>query len=148
MFCQHCNKETEEGRFCTNCGKELATDESAATKNPNIEETTESTEGSSQVQSNEFVDQMKEAGSDFGQFFMALIKKPSEARNVNANQLVSSVIMMAIFSLVISISYYYALKSNALGFFMEISFFNHLVVPFAIFFILFIIIASITFIGI
>src|SRR5690625_256710 len=124
MNCEHCNQETEEGRFCTNCGNELLTDETAATHNPSVEESVlETTTTSNQTQqTNDFSEQLKKISSEFSEFFLQLVKKPSEASHANANQLVSSLIMMGLFSLFISFSYYLAIKSDVLGFFLDVSF--------------------------
>src|SRR5690625_1050713 len=106
MYCQHCNQETEEGKFCTNCGKELFTDESAAAESSIIEavEEEEPTNNEAKQRVNDFADQFKRISSEFGQFFLNLVKKPSNANKVNSNQLLSSLIMMGIFSLLISLS--------------------------------------------
>lgn len=154
MFCQHCQQETEVGKFCTNCGKELQSSESAATVNAVEEETTSqttevtNTEKVVQQQSNDFVDQLKKISTKFGDFFLKYVKKPSEAKNTTANDLVSSLVMMGLFALLIALTYYITLRSNAFGMFLDVSFLNHFILPFIIYFALFVVIASITFVAI
>ena len=57
MICQNCKQETEEGKFCTNCGAELIVDDRAATLEANAEETVESetTEQTAPVQAEQAV---------------------------------------------------------------------------------------------
>lgn len=116
MICQKCQKETEEGKFCTNCGAALNIEEAAATTEPvpesnqtppvappvtEQENVAVSTEASTQSsnQSNEFVDKAKETVTDFGDFFLDLLKTPSNAKNINKKALIPSIITIVLFSL-------------------------------------------------
>lgn len=155
MFCQHCQQETEVGKFCTNCGKELQTSESAATVNTVVEESTSETtkpanteEVVQQQPSNDFAEQVKKISSNFGDFFLKLVKKPSDAKNVSANDFVSSLVMMGLFSILIALTFYLSIKSNEITMFFEASFVNHFILPLIIYFALFVGVASITFVAI
>lgn len=158
MFCQHCNQKTESGRFCTNCGKELVANESAATSNPITEENISEASGSASPettqQSNEFTDQIKDVSSNFGKFFMTLMKKPSEAKNVNSTHLYSSIILMVVFSLLIALNTYisestqqswYDFGSDWFSTNTSISFVDYFLIPLVKYVILFGILATLTF---
>src|SRR5690625_2844985 len=111
MICQNCKQETEEVKFCTNCGAELVVDDSAATVEASPEQAVESEtpETTAPVQAeqtgqetNEYAEKLKGISSDFGQFFITLVKKPTEAKNADQNALISSIIVMVIFSILVA----------------------------------------------
>lgn len=115
MFCQNCKQESEAGKFCTNCGATLAQVEETAATEQNVDSAstiesspTPSANTAEQTgEPNEFVEKMKDASSHFGEFFLTLVKKPSEAKTINKNHLVSAIITIVIFSLVIALNSYY-----------------------------------------
>src|SRR5699024_9668445 len=134
MICQNCKQETEEGKFCTNCGAELVVDHSAAdhsaatveaSTEPAVEsDTTETVETTAPVQAeqtvqetNEYAEKLKGIGSDFGQFFITLVKKPTEARNADQNALISSIIVMAIFSILVALERYITISNYSSDYF-------------------------------
>jgi|SRR5690625_573019 len=151
MICQKCNQETEEGKFCTNCGAELIVDDSAATVESSAEPTVES-ETTAPVQSeqteqetNEYAEKLKGISSDFGQFFITLIKKPTEAKSADQNALVSSIIVMAIFSILVALERYISVSNYSSDYFGSASFTDDFLIPLLKYIILFALIPVITF---
>lgn len=171
MQCPNCGQHTEEGIYCTSCGSRLTGDSThehpAQSDEPGtLEETTEaasqtddstindtppvqqSSHGEQSTQPpNETVERLKTTGSDFGRFFMTLVKGPSETKKANGSDMSSGIIMFILFSLVIALSYHLALSSMPMGFFSEVSFFDSFILPFLLFLILYFAIAGITFAG-
>lgn len=153
MLCQNCNQETEEGKFCTNCGAELLVNDSAATVEATTEpvveaepaETTDPVQ-SEQVQqeSNEYAEKLKGISADFGQFFMTLVKKPSEAKNADQTALTSSIIVVAIFSILVALNGYISV-SNYSDLYGSASFADDFLIPLLKYIILFALIPVITF---
>src|SRR5699024_6788904 len=120
MLCQNCKTETEEGKFCANCGVELIVDDSAATvesANHSVvepgspEPTTPIQSEQTQNETNEYAVKLKGISSDFGQFFMTLVKKPSEAKNVDQKVLTSSIIVMLLFSILVALNDYISISN-------------------------------------
>lgn len=118
MFCQSCQQESEAGKFCTNCGAALGSEESAVTLEQETDSTVQpeasapiATEQAQAEEPNEFVEQIKDASSNFGDFFLTLVKKPSEAQGFNKVHMVSAIITIAIFSLIISLDSYLVSQS-------------------------------------
>ncbi len=108
MQCPNCNQQTEEGKFCTNCGASLSnetTTQDAAT----VDTATQAPQ--TEQQTSDIVEQVKAAGSNFGHFFMTLVKKPSAAVKANGNDVVSGIISVVIFALLLGIGYYILLKN-------------------------------------
>lgn len=154
MICQNCKQETEEGKFCTNCGAELAVDHSAATVEATTEPTveTETSETTAPVQAeqagqetNEYAEKLKGISADFGQFFITLLKKPTEARNADQNALVSSIIVMAIFSILVALERYITVSNYSSDYFGSASFTDDFLIPLLKYIILFALIPVITF---
>lgn len=149
MHCPNCGQETDEGRFCTNCGAQLPNEEYAAAADPMINIKPQPQQTGQVQQSNEAIEKLKTAGSNFGHFFTTLLKSPSEARKANSNDLISGVTTIVIFSLLIALGYYLSLRSLSTGFFggPSMSFFDSFVLPLIEFIILFGIVAALTFAG-
>ena len=154
MLCQNCNQETEEGKFCTNCGAELIADENAATvestDKPVVEtvptETTASVPSEqTEQEANEYAEKLKDISSDFGGFFMRLIKKPSEAKNMDQTVLTSSIIVIAIFSILVALNSYITASNyhGILG--SSASFADDFLIPLLKYVILFALIPVVTF---
>ncbi|WP_164670988.1 zinc ribbon domain-containing protein [Virgibacillus doumboii] len=151
MQCPACGQETAEGKFCTNCGAELVNNNSSNAGFDSTASTT-STEPSqpnnhTEQTSNETVEKIKTTGSNFGHFFGALVKNPSEARKANGSDMSSGIITYVIFSLLVALSYHFMISSIPMGFFMEISFFDSFILPLVVFIILFFVIAGLIFAG-
>lgn len=145
MQCPTCGQQTAEGKFCTNCGGQLAGHVSYGTatdpNTPPIQEEHDT------QKPNETVERLKTTGSNFGHFLVTLVKNPSEAKKANKSDMSSGIITFALFSLLIALSYHLILRSFTMGFFMEITFFDSFILPFVIFAILFLVIAGLTFSG-
>ncbi|MGY0693650.1 hypothetical protein ACW2QC_12765 [Virgibacillus sp. FSP13] len=156
MQCSNCGQQTEEGKFCTNCGAQLPNDEYAAAADPTINTndvhppSQEPHQEQASYQSNEAVDKLKTAGANFGHFFVTLVKGPSEAKKANSNDWISSVTTIVIFSLLIALGYHLSISTIPTGFFggPSMSFFDSFVVPLIEFIILFVLVAALTFAGV
>ncbi|SDR05308.1 zinc ribbon domain-containing protein [Virgibacillus salinus] len=141
MQCPSCGQQTAEGKFCTNCGAQLVKDnqyESVAAV---------STTPSTNQNPNETVEKLKTTGSNFGHFFVTLVKNPSEAKKANGSDMSSGIITFVLFSLLIALSYHLILSTIQMGFFMQITFWDSFILPFIIFNILYVLIAGLTFAG-
>lgn len=143
MKCPSCGQETAEGKFCTNCGAELEKEE----QYESVADSTTSTASSTDQNPNETVEKLKTTGSNFGHFFVTLVKRPSEAKKANGSDMSSGIITFALFSLLIALSYHLILSTIQIGFFMQISFLDSFILPFIIFTILYLLIAGLTFAG-
>ncbi|MCG3419341.1 zinc ribbon domain-containing protein [Oceanobacillus jordanicus] len=161
MICPSCGQQTEEGKFCTNCGAPLPVENNAATQEPvNTDPTLEqesnvgepsqplaSGQQQNQSQSNDFMETVKRETSQFGAFFVKLLKKPSEGQNVTSSQLISGIITIVIFSLLISLGSY-IISSSIGSYFMRVSFVDSFLLPLIQFLVLFGVIAAISFAGV
>lgn len=155
--CPNCGQETENGKFCTKCGAKLVVEESAATSDStatNFDSTRQSMEqpvqqppvqqnsSGSTPQKNEAVEKLKLAGSNFGHFFMTLLKKPTEAQKSNGNDIVSAIITLVIFALLPVLRMYFIAREIA---WEDDIFMSYFVKPFFQFIILFTILIVMTF---
>lgn len=119
MFCQKCQQESEGGKFCTNCGTPLANDEHAVTVEQGVDSSEQPVATETQVpvateqkeEPNEFVEKAKNIASLFGDFFLTLVQKPSEARKFNQKHLTSAIITIVIFTLFIALNSYFVSQS-------------------------------------
>lgn len=97
MTCSKCGAEFTDGKFCPSCGTPV-------TENLSTESTaTEEAASTEQVQSQEFVDNVRQTSSNFGQFFTTLFKNPSAAKQANAGDFISGLISLVILALVVGI---------------------------------------------
>lgn len=128
MQCPSCGQQTEEGKFCTNCGAPLHQNESAAANEPaqhqaetsqtqpsqpNQQGNQQGNQATPQAAPNEAVEKIKEIGNNFSNFFLTLVKKPSAAKQANQNDWISSVITMVIYALVFALGYFFSVKSTS-----------------------------------
>lgn len=118
MQCPSCGQQTEEGKFCTNCGAPLEQNESAATSEsaPNQsqmaqQQPQENEQAAPEAPPNEAVEKVKEISNNFSNFFLTLVKKPSSAKQANQNDWISSVITMVIYTLIFALGYFFTVKS-------------------------------------
>ncbi|WP_188456105.1 zinc ribbon domain-containing protein [Virgibacillus oceani] len=156
MNCPSCGQQTEEGKFCTNCGAQLPNEEYAATADPTINMAPQVNQSGQREQTgnvqkpNEAAEKLKTAGSNFGHFFVTLLRSPGEAKKANSNDLISASITIVIFSILIALGYHLSLNSVSTGFFggPSFSFFDSFILPLIEFIILFIIVAALTFAGV
>ncbi|WP_174615691.1 zinc ribbon domain-containing protein [Virgibacillus ihumii] len=150
MQCPSCGLESDEGKYCTNCGAELPFHDD---NNSSLSETVTgatSTKEQNKNQHYEKSEKLKTTGANFGHFFMALLKNPSEARKANKSDFSSGIIMFGLFSLLIAISYHFVINSVSLGpmglsVMIELSFLDSFVIPFILLILLFFLIAGLTF---
>jgi|SRR5690625_277071 len=156
MICKSCHQETEEGKFCTNCGAELVVEESAATVESTekliaeaepVETITPAQSEQVQQDSNEYAEKIKDISSDFGGYFMTLIKKPSEAKNTDQNVLISSIIVIAIFSILVALNGYISVNNYYNDILGSASFADNFLIPLLKYIILFALIPVVTFVA-
>lgn len=153
MQCPHCGFDSEEGKYCTNCGAELSASESESSTAEDMseEKPVEEAPNEPKQQSNETADRLKTTGANFGHFFMALLKNPTEARKANKSDFSSGIIMYVLFSLLIALSYHFIINSISFGsmslsLMVDISFLDSFIIPFLLMFLLYFLIAGLTFI--
>ncbi|WP_047981013.1 zinc ribbon domain-containing protein [Ornithinibacillus contaminans] len=133
MKCQHCGHEADGGKFCTNCGATLETNqdnqpvdsdtsvtvqpeqmdaqagatEIADVSSTTVHSTTETAapeEAVTQPNTNDFTDKIAQVFGNFGHFFMTLLKQPGQAKKANHHDLYSAIITIAAFSFIIALS--------------------------------------------
>lgn len=119
MNCPNCETYVESGKFCPKCGTSLVgeqeakpeaastTGEPAAPQAPTPQAANEGTT------SNEFVDNVKSTGSNFGQFFTTLLKTPGQSQKANGNDMVSGLITLVIYSILAGLLFYLNGGKNA-----------------------------------
>ena len=144
MICHNCQQETEEGKFCTNCGAALNVSETSATTDTTTVQSTQQQNQAQNEEPNEYAEKIKEVGSNFGEYFMTLLKRPSEGIKFGKAELISSIITMVIYSLIISLNIYVS-ASRGDHLFGSASFGDDFLVPLIKYIILFGLIALITF---
>ncbi|ASK61291.1 hypothetical protein CFK37_03400 [Virgibacillus phasianinus] len=165
MQCPNCYQQTEQGKFCTNCGALISHNESAVTEEsnelpavveqPNIDHSTSDEPN----QSNDAMEKIKQSSVNFGHFFLTLVKKPNDAKKANGNDLVSGIISIVLYSLLFALGYY-LIADSFLTMFMgnigspfggpalqSLPFTNGFLWPFLKFIVLFAVIIALTFIG-
>jgi hypothetical protein len=161
MKCQQCGHETQSGMFCTNCGSPLEnpkTDETFVSEleslghNPEVSEVEEipvpSTDSEPQFMNQDtastsheeqpkqskkdFSDQLATVFSNFGHFFITLVKQPSQARKANHNDLYSAIITIFAYVLILALSAFlpHAFYARRSWFIPVPSFFYEFLMPF------------------
>ncbi|MFZ3579419.1 hypothetical protein [Virgibacillus sp. DJP39] len=165
MQCPNCYQETEQGKFCTNCGASIPTGDSPVTEEPIKDEsefeqqTQEYTDDS--IQSNETLEKLKESSANFSHFFLTIVKKPSEVTRANGNDFLSGIISISLYSFLFALGYYLLVDSFINTFLgtagngmlggrpkvQSLPFTDGFLWPFLKFIILFAIMASLTFAG-
>lgn len=154
MLCPSCGQDTEKGKFCMNCGAQLENEEIAAAavgdEAPAAPVSGNDQPGeagnSEQSKSNEFVERLKSESAHFGNFFVRMIKSPSEASKSRSHELIPGIITLVIFSLLIALGTYLIARSIG-SFFVETSFVDSFVIPLVQFLILFAVVAGLSFAG-
>jgi hypothetical protein len=160
MKCQHCGHVTEEGKFCSHCGAPLELNEQPIEEPTHVEDELESPqteekgyseqeviqpikssqgEQKQQEKKKDFSDQFATIFTNFGHFFMTLIKKPSMAKKANHHDMYSAIITIIAFALVISLSVFLpaALHSRSRWFMPVPSVFYEFIVPLILLIIIF-----------
>lgn len=96
---------------------------------------------------NEIVDKTKEAASNFATFFVNFLKEPAKGVSVAKDQLISSVITLAIFSFIIALNVFFIYRQIA-SLFGQSSFVDGFLLPFIGMIILFAVVIGVTFAGV
>ncbi|WP_217587339.1 zinc ribbon domain-containing protein [Lentibacillus saliphilus] len=160
MQCPQCGKHTDEGNFCMHCGAPLQQEESAATADAShtVDDQaaiqTEQASDTEEKQTNDTVEAIKQTAVNFGQFFMKLVKKPSEAANISGQEMVSGIISMSVYTLLYALGFFVLMKKMSsfiggfggmFGYGMSVSFVDGFLMPLLLFILLFAIAMGLTF---
>lgn len=166
MKCEHCDHESGTGALCVNCGSPLEKNEDhndqlaeefpeEKVHSTSKEEETilsQDTEGEStgkfhaqekethpKEKKKDFSDQLASIFTDFGYFFMTLVKKPSMAKKANHKDKYSAMITLVAIALFISLSTFLpmAIYSRNSFFMPAPSMFYGLLVPLFLYILLF-----------
>lgn len=146
MNCPNCEEYIEEGKFCTNCGTELTVDAATTeTADPvNVEPTQENIQ-QEPVQSAS-IEKKEGAGLDIADYYTRLVKKPAQALETTANDLIPGIITLVVFALLIGSESYY-LMSELAGGYISPSFTDDFLVPFLRFGLVLVAVVAFTFWG-
>ncbi|WP_080875385.1 zinc ribbon domain-containing protein [Oceanobacillus timonensis] len=117
MICPSCNQETEEGKFCTNCGSPLhqqgepestSTERNAEvhTETPQQESATTSEASSEASQFNATFEKVKTGSNNYWNYFITRIKNPNVAFKDNESHVTNSIITAIILSLATVLFFY------------------------------------------
>ncbi|MDA1476446.1 zinc ribbon domain-containing protein [Bacillus changyiensis] len=108
MTCSKCGHQTGGGKFCENCGTSLLED--GESNNSSME--------NKQSEVQKYLKTTKKTLSAYFSFFVRVLKRPYvEFKNAGEQQILYSIITMALFALVIPLIFYFALFNsfNELG---------------------------------
>ncbi|WP_430788740.1 hypothetical protein VBD025_01830 [Virgibacillus flavescens] len=116
MQCPNCFQQTEQGKFCTNCGalipeseQDSSEETAASVDSEHTDHTPQSNDDTNHT--NAAAEKIKAMSANFGHFFLAIIKKPSDVNRANENDFVSGIFSIAIYSLLFAIGYYMIVDS-------------------------------------
>ncbi|RYG74308.1 hypothetical protein EU245_03645 [Lentibacillus lipolyticus] len=147
MHCPSCGQQSAEGKFCTNCGSELIPGNTDKNETELVNSQTAAYTHDSHNADNNASEKLKTIGANFGHFCSTLFKNPSIAKKANHTDVSSGVIVIALFALLIALSYHFVIQSIPAGFFMNVSLIDSLFLPFIVFILLQLLIAGLTFAG-
>lgn len=185
MKCNHCGHETEEGKFCTNCGSPLEQSEKSSAEpqektepvtaenqtasedsETNVQTVQEDSQDShqslepvktekheeqaKQTKKPDFGDQLATVFTNFGHFFMTLVKQPSQAKKANHHDSFSALITIVAFAIIISMSIFipHAFMARTSWLIPRPSMFYEFLVPLFLIIILFAGIISLIFVSV
>src|SRR5699024_3778491 len=118
MNCPNCGAHLESGQFCPKCGTSLVQEQAAhpetasTTGEPAAPQAPTPQTANNQATQNGFVDNVKSTSSNFGQFFMTLLKTPGAAQKANGNDMISELITLIIYGLLAGLLFYLNGGSN------------------------------------
>lgn len=168
MKCEQCGHEVIGGDFCQNCGALIEMDKPtnqerygksnqkenqdlSAEKDRPLNHLGQTTDPNvQQNRKNNNTDQVATIFSNFGHFFMTLLKQPSQAKKANHHDVYSALITMGAISLFVSITIFipHVFMSRSRWFFPAPSIFFEFTMPFLVMLILMAGFISLTFIAV
>lgn len=118
--CPNCGEYIEEGNFCTNCGTELpeeTSDTSAVdqSKTASDHASTQHIPAESAPQHVQ-VDEKKDGKLDIANYYARLVKKPAQAIETTANDLIPGLITLIVFALLVGSESYYMMSELSGGY--------------------------------
>jgi hypothetical protein len=112
MLCPNCNHQNEGGKFCEKCGTSLiakAAQETAASVD--IPQTNTHAAQAAQSQPNQYLEATKKISKTYFAYFIQVLKKPfASAQGVGSEHLVNGIITIALYSFIIPLMIYFAVK--------------------------------------
>ena|SRR5690625_48909 len=149
MNCPNCGEYVEEGKFCTNCGTELIA-ENVSVENQTTSGADEVTQEPAQQQESQSASQTtvakKSGGVDIADYYTKIIKKPSQAIEATANDIVPGIITLIVFALLVGSESYY-LMNELSGGYISASFSDDFLVPLLRFALAIVAVVALTFWG-
>lgn len=107
MFeCTKCKNTQGGGKFCGECGGELVAIANDSTTEEVTQQQTAATNSDVAVASNDTLNNIKEAGLDYWNYFMATLKKPSSGFAKGESEFRNGIINLIIFSVMFALSTY------------------------------------------
>ncbi|MGM7703002.1 hypothetical protein ACSVDE_14825 [Pseudalkalibacillus sp. Hm43] len=109
MICPVCKHEQENGKFCGSCGASMI----VTTTENEIAATSESVNVTTSTVStpNENLDKAKNISRMYGNYVLALLKRPSLAFTLNEQQFVNGIITIILYALTFALSLYFLANS-------------------------------------
>lgn len=149
MNCPNCGVFIEEGKFCTNCGTQLEENILPGSTDPgNISEPPQETisQDTDQPATESVKEKESGGGLDIADYYGRLVKKPSQAIEATANDLVPGLITLIVFALLVGSESYYLMNELAGGY-ISASFSEDFLVPFLRFGLVLVGVIALTFWG-
>ncbi|WP_164667770.1 hypothetical protein [Virgibacillus doumboii] len=116
LVCPNCNSKQESGKFCGVCGGTLESMENAgstARENPTGTDANEQTAAAvtAQPQAQQTTEKIKNGVSQYGTYFLDLLKNPTTAFRTNENHFINGLITLILYAITFSLSLYFLANS-------------------------------------
>lgn len=119
LTCQKCNSTQETGKFCGVCGGKLesaagTTHESIQPQQPTQTATNQqqaATTTAGQQQGQQTTETIKNNLSQYGTYFLMLLKNPTKAFNTNEGHFLNGLISLFLYAITLSLSLYFLVNS-------------------------------------
>lgn len=145
MNCPNCGEYVEEGRFCTNCGTEL-TAENVSIENQKSDEVSHKPAQQEVQNTSQTAVEEKNGGVDIADYYTRIIKKPSQAIEATANDIIPGIITLIVFALLVGSQSYYLMNEMSGGY-ISASFSDDFLVPLLRFALVIVAVIALTFWG-
>jgi hypothetical protein len=107
--CTNCNHQNDGGKFCENCGSPLVAAATPSVEGTSIPKVVGQPQGSTEP--NQYLEGAKQVSKQYGLYFLQVLKKPySSSVNVGAEHFTNGLITMFLYSILIPLIVYFALK--------------------------------------
>lgn len=117
LVCQKCNSQQDSGKFCGVCGGTLELGDNVddnKTHEPKENIGTKqqaATVATPQSQTSQSTESFKKGVSEYGNYFLNLLKNPTEALHTNDSQFLHGLISLILFAIASSLSLYFLANS-------------------------------------